>query len=219
MIYDHNYPRYRQMWLGSGANRYNGAFYYSKEIVQNIIPRIKTNRNWITIDIGQVDANHSIVFIHNNLNPHRYDWLFDYRDKILVCGIPETCEKMDYLGTPIYLPLSVDVEAVAKYRTKKTRDVAFIGRPDKQHDGYLPAGIDYVMGVQRAKFLSEVAKYRKVYAVGRAAVEAKILGCEILPYDPRFPDPERWKIMDNKDAAKILQRKLDEIDGRQKHDH
>ena len=38
-------------------------------------------------------------------------------------------------------------------------------------------------------------------------------GCEIMPYDKRFPDPSIWRVLDNRDAAKILQQKLDEIDG------
>lgn len=214
MIYDHNHPRIRQQWLGQGANRYNGAFYYSKEIVKNIIPLIDTDRNWITIDIRGVDANHSIVFIHNNLTHHRYDWLIDFEDKILVCGIPETCEKNKHLGTPIYLPLSVDVADVSRYKAEKTREIAFAGRPDKRLNIDFPSETDFIEGIPRPLFLTEMAKYKKVYAVGRVALEAKVLGCEILPYDPRFPDPSIWKVLDNKDAAKILQQKLDEIDGR-----
>ena len=64
------------------------------------------------------------------------------------------------------------------------------------------------------ELLKMMAKFRKVYAVGRTAIEAKVLGCEVLPYDPRFPRPERWKILDNKDAAGILQMQIDQIDGR-----
>ena len=53
-----------------------------------------------------------------------------------------------------------------------------------------------------------------VYAVGRTASEAKALGCKLKPYDPRFPKVSFWKVIDNKDAAKILQEKLNEIDGK-----
>jgi hypothetical protein len=67
-------------------------------------------------------------------------------------------------------------------------------------------------GMPRALLLAEMAKYEKVYAVGRTAIEAKILGCEILPYDDRFPDPEIWQILDSSKAAEILQKKLDKID-------
>ena len=57
-----------------------------------------------------------------------------------------------------------------------------------------------------------MAEYEQIYAVGRTAIEAKILGCEVLPYDVRYPDPRMWKVIDNKDAAKLLQKKLDVID-------
>ena len=58
-----------------------------------------------------------------------------------------------------------------------------------------------------------MAEYRRVYAVGRCAIEAKCLGCEVLPFDPRYPDPELWQVLDNKDAAAILQKELEKIDG------
>ena len=47
------------------SNKFNGAYYYSKEIVENIIPHVRTNYNWVTININK-SLPHSIVFIHNN---------------------------------------------------------------------------------------------------------------------------------------------------------
>ena len=73
-----------------------------------------------------------------------------------------------------------------------------------------------VCGLEHDELLRRMAKYKYVYAVGRTAIEAKILGCEVLPYDPRFPDPSVWQILDNKDAAKILQEAIDEIEKRNK---
>lgn len=212
MIIDHNHPHYRQKWQNAGPNKYNGAFFYSKEIVKNIIPRVKTDYNWVTVNIEQTACDHAIVFIHNNLCPERYEWLNQFRDLILVCGIEETMPKVQHLGTPIYLPLSIDTENVKKYRTKrKTKKAAFVGRPSKRgYEGVqLPAGIDYIEDLPRTKLLAEIAKYKTIYAVGRCAIEAKVLGCEIKPYDPRFPDPDRWRIIDNKEAAIMLQEKLD----------
>ena len=51
MIINHDHPAYRRNWKKSGDNRFNGAFYYSKEITKNIIPLIETDRNWITINV------------------------------------------------------------------------------------------------------------------------------------------------------------------------
>ena len=221
MIYDHTHSWYFAKWKYSGNNRWNGAYYYSIEIVKNIIPNVKTDRSWVTVNIPyqnrvpQFDAcaeSHSIVFIHNNLHPENYDWLSRYDDLVLVCGIPETMDKIKHLGTPIYLPLSVDVEYIKQFQRPKTKEIAFCGRKAKSggHD-FLP-GTDFIHGMQRDKLLSVMAEYKKVYAVGRTALEAKVLSCEILPYDERFPDVSRWEVLDNSDAVKILQKKLDEID-------
>ena len=214
MIIDHDCPEYREIWKNS-ANKRNGAFYYSKEIVKNIIPRIKTDRNWITVNIPGTGCDHAIVFIHNNLNPEeRYDWLKQYHDLVLVCGIEETMPRVAHIGTPIYLPLSVDVADISQYKTTKTREAAFVGRPIKKYyDGVkLPPNLDYLEDLPRNTLLAEMAKYKRIYAVGRCAIEAKVLGCEVRPYDPRFPDPDRWQVLDNAEAAEILQKKLNKID-------
>lgn len=212
-VINHNHPRYRRKWSRMNENRFNGAFFYSKEICKFMIPRIQTDRSWITINIRGEGADHAIVFIHNNVHPEHYDWLAQHKDLILVCGIPETVEKVAHLGKAIYLPLSIDVEYVKKYAREKTKDVAFVGRPSKRKGVEFPPNVDIIEGLPRTKLLQAMAEYRKVYTVGRTALEALCLGAEeILPYDPRFPDPSIWKVLDTRDAAKILQKKLDEID-------
>lgn len=213
MIYDHTSKPYRAKWKLSGDDKFNGAYYYSQEIVANIIPEVETDRNWVTINAPSQCEDHSIVFIHNNLDTSLYDWMSIYDDLILICGVESTCEKVKHLGTPIYLPLSIDVKEVEEHKVaKKTKKVAYVGRKMKRTFN-LPEGIDYLEGMPRELLLDELAKYKKIYAVGRCALEAKVLGCEVLPYDDRFPDPSVWEILDNKEAAKILQSKLDEIDG------
>ena len=214
MIYDHTIGPYHAMWKLSGKNKYNGAYYYSKEIVNNIIPKIKTKRSWVTINSYPICEDKAIVFIHENVDTNIYNWLSKYNDLILVCGLESTCEKVKHLGTPIYLPLSVDIKEVEKYKVKKkTKKIAYIGREEKRSD-ILPKDIDFIENLPREEFLTEIAKYEQVYAVGRCAIEAKILGCEILHYDNRFKEDFEWDILDNKDAAKMLQEKLDLIDGK-----
>lgn len=213
-IVDHNHPSYREKWRSFGKNRFNGAFYYSIEISKLIIPKIETDRNWVLVNQNGCAFDHSIVFIHNNLYIENYSWLANYNDLVLVCGIPSTCEKVSHLGRAVYLPLSVDVEYIEKFSCGKTRDVAFAGREEKRRCYTFSDSVDVLEGMPRPQLLSEMAKYRKVYAVGRTALEAKVLGCEVLPYDPRFPDPSVWKVVDSLEAAKMLQGLLDDIDGR-----
>ena len=194
----------------------NGAYWYSKEIYENIIPHIKTKRPWVLINIPYKCYDHAIVFIHSNLNPIRYIWLSDYKDLILVCSQHETVDKMIKWFPQshiVYLPLSIDVKYVSKFKRKrKTKEIAFAGRLSKCPKYIDQQGIDILGGIEREDLLKELGKYKKVYAVGRCALEARCLGCEILPYDPRYPD-DRWHLYDNKDVIPMLQNILNEIDG------
>ena len=219
MIIDHNHPLYKAKWKLLGDNRYNGAYYYSREIVKNIIPNVKTDRNWITIRLPEMKdhPDHSIIFIHNNRNPNYYSYLKEYKDCILVCGLPKTVENMRfYSDKVIYLPLSVDVPAVRRYRVKnKTKEMAFAGRLIKISRAYhapVPKECDILTGMPQTKLLKEMAKYKKIYATGRTAIQAKILGCEIGVHDPNFPDPNFWSVVDNKEAARMLTEKINEIE-------
>lgn len=211
IICSHETPEYKKTY--GGTQRMNGAYWYSVEIVKNIIPRVETWRPWVTINVRGKCADHAIVFIHNNLNPHLYDWLAEYEDLILVCGVPSTCEKVSHLGRAIYLPLSIDTEYVSKFGgVKKDIERAFAGRGGKRCGHHFPLGTTILANLDRENLLKALARCRKVYAVGRCALEARCLGAEILPYDERFPDPSIWKVIDNKDAAKLLQQELDKID-------
>ena len=127
--------------------------------------------------------------------------------------MPGTCQKVAHLGKTVYLPLSVDVAYVERFRRPKIADTAYVGRLNKMQGTKLPTQVLCLSGLTRTRLLTAMAQYKRVYAVGRCAIEAKILDCEILPFDPRFPDPSIWQVLDNKDAAKILQKELDKIDG------
>ena len=220
MIIDHTHPLYAKKRNSMGQDgKYNGAYYYSREIVKNIIPNVKTDRNWITIRLPEMTEHpdHSIIFIHNNRNPNYYSYLRDYKDCILVCGLPSTAENLRFFGKTIYLPLSVDVKSVEKYKVKKkTKEIAYAGRKIKLRytNNRVPKGVEVLSGMSQSKLLHEMAKYKKIYASGRTAIQAKILGCEVLPHETNFPDSNFWKVIDNFEAAKMLQKMIDEIDGK-----
>lgn len=223
IIVNHDNEAYRKRWQASGKNKYNGAYYYSKEICDNIIPNVKTDRNWVTVNIKGVGAEHSVVFIHNNLHPENYEWLRMYDDLVLVCGVPETVDKVSHIGKAIYLPLSIDVSYVEQFKVpaEYRHGTAFVGRPAKRRmcGITIPEGTYLLEGLKRQELLKKMAHFESVYAVGRCAIEAKALGINVLPYDERFPDPDIWEVIDNIEAVKILQLKLDEIDGRGKDDN
>ena len=195
----------------------NGAYYFSKEICQNIIPKVKTDRNWITVNSENKCFDHSIVWIHNNEHPERYDFLDQYKDLILICVFPETLRKMIERHPHfhcIYLPLSIDTKYVKQFKAKrKTRKVCYFGRspkcPKEIAEDKTIAKID---GVERDKLLSEVAKYKTVYACDRCAIEAKCLGCEVIPTYLGYNNGDKFALIDNQSTAKELQRLLNEID-------
>lgn len=219
-ILDHTHPTYvkKRNSLPEG-DKYNGAYYYSRDIVKYIIPNVNTDRDWITIRCPEVKCHsaHSIVFIHNNRNPNYYEYLKDYDDAVLVCGLPQTAENMKFFSDKvIYLPLSVDVKSVLRYRRKhKDREMAFAGRMVKISPMYhapVPKECDILTNMPQSRLLQEMSHYKKIYATGRTAIQAKILGCKIGVHDPRYPDPNLWQVVDCLDAAKMLQKELDKID-------
>lgn len=214
VIIDHTDEQYIKKRESIGVNKYNGAFYYSQEIVRNIIPNVDTDRNWITIKAYEKGADHSICFVHNNLTfESTYDYMRKFKDVVYVVGLPDMIERVSKWGKVIYLPLSVDVDYVKGFkRPAKTRDTAFVGRKAVRRDWEFPEGTDFLEGLPRHELLAEMGKYKRVYAIGRTAIEAKILGCEVLPFHPRLMDPDLWQIRDNHEMAKMLQEELDKID-------
>lgn len=206
IVFDHSKMDLSRQW--------NGAIYYSQEIVKYMVPTVKTDRPWVTIRERGVCMDRAIYFIHNNDHPEWYDFLREYKDLILVCGVPSTCDKVRHLGTPIYLPLSVDVQEVKQYRAIHLYDKAYVGRSIKREGIRFPKDTQFLEQMPREELLRKMAMFRKVYAVGRVAIEAKVLGCEVLPFDPRYPDPDFWEILDSRKAAELLQEKLDYIDKR-----
>lgn len=199
---------------------HNGVYYYSNEIVENIIPLMKTDRPWDTLGMKGVGSyDRAIVFIHHNLNfDSVYKWLKRYKDLILVVSSWTTYAAAQDAGYKvIFLPLSVDVDYVKKFKTDKTKKACYAGNRWKfkadDISKYVPDGVDFPpKDLPREELLKFIAPYKQCYAVGRCAIEAKVLGCDIKVCDSRYPDPKFWKVLDNKDAAKILQRELDKIE-------
>lgn len=212
MIFSH----LNKEWQDTHVGIANGAFWYSKEIVENIIPKIKTKRGWTTINVdGQCEDN-SIVFIHNNKNPERYEYLGKYLNLILVCPQPKTLKAMIDMFPQfhsIYIPLSIDTKFVKQFKRKtKTKQTAYFGRLAKCPKNILKDdSIDKIYGDSREDLLKNVAKYKSVYAIGRCALEAKCLGCKVIPHAGEYENVD-FKLLDNKDIIPELQRLLNEID-------
>lgn len=222
---DHpNYKAYCKNYHQGGSGAHNGAYYYSLEIVKNIIPNVKTNRPWDTLGMKFMrSVDHAIVFLHHCLNWDRvYSWLDRYNDLVYVCSTKPTYDwAKSKKKKAIFLPLSVDVEYVKQFRTEKTKKACYAGnrwafkREDENKN--IPDYVDFPpANLPREELLKFIAQYRELYAIGRCAIEGMVLGCEIKPFYHVYPDPDYWQVLDSKDAAKILQRELDQLDGLQR---
>lgn len=214
MIIDHNHPGYAAIRKKCGTGKYNGCWYYSNEIVGNIIPRVKTWRGWNTVG-RELDGmqDHMIVFLHDNSTPWNYTWLKKYNDLVLVCSSEYTAKSVAYSGHVVLLPMSIDTEYVKEFRTEKTKDTCFVGNVWVKENCHsdIPDGVDFFSSLPREKLLKEVAKYKKCYAIDRCAQECQVLGCELLPLQTSY-HCDSFKVLDNRDAAKLLQAELDKID-------
>lgn len=214
MIIDHNHPEYLERWRELGAGKHNGCYYYSQEIVKNIIPRVKTNRGWNTVGREVSDMHDGmIVFLHDNFTPWHYNWLKKYNDLILVCSSRYTANSVKFWGKTILLPMSIDTEYVKKFKTDKTKDTCFVGNKwviDNCHTE-IPDGVDFFSSMPRDKLLKAVAPYRKAYAIDRCAQECQVLGCELIHIKTGY-GCDSFDVLDNRDAATLLQEKLDKID-------
>lgn len=217
MILDTTHPEYIKLRRKTGKGKFNGCYYYSREIVENIIPRINTKRDWNVVgkDItGMHDG--MIVFLHDNSTPWNYKWLKKYKDLILICSSKYTADSVKFSGKTIILPMSIDTEYVKRFRVaKKTKGTCFVGNVwvrENADSRDFPDKVDFFSGWSRTKLLKEVAKYRRALAIDRCAQECQVLGCELLPLDTRY-GCDSTKVLDNRDAAKILQAELDKIEG------
>lgn len=205
-----------QEWIDTHVGVNNGAFWYSKELYENIVPKIKTERGWCLINVDNQCEDNMIVFIHNNAHPESYEWLAGYKNLILVCSQPKTLNRMIEMFPRfhcIYIPLSIDTEYVKKFKVKrKTKDTAYLGRLVKCPKNILENDkIDKLGNEPRDVLLKKVAKYKKVYAIGRCSLEAQCLGCKVYPHDGEYQGVE-FKLLDNNDIIPELQRLVDEID-------
>lgn len=218
---DPNYAAYCKNYHQNGNGAHNGAYYYSQEIVKNIIPNVKTKRPWDTMGMKFLrSADHAIVFLHHNLKPEvNYRWLLKYDDLILVCSSDVTYgwAKQQPHCHAVFLPLSIDTEYVEQFKAEKTKNACYAGNkwafklPDLKK--YIPDGVDFPpKNLPREELLKFVAPYKVCYAVGRSALEAKCLGCTIKVCDSRYPDTSFWEVLSNQNAAVLLQKALDDIE-------
>ena len=203
-------------WINLKIPHQNGAYWYSKELLERIVPNIKTNRNWVLINAEHSCMDHSIVFIHNNAHPERYEWLAPFKDLVLVCSTIKTLNTMIEMFPKqhsIFIPLSIDISYVKKFKTKlKSKNTCYYGRLEKCPEKIMnDENITKLGDGDRDTLLKELAKYKSVYAIGRCALEGLALDCKVIPHEGEY-EGVKFTLIDNKEIIPELQRLLNDID-------
>lgn len=167
---------------------YNGAYYYAVEIEDIILPSLDLGRGTIitagaNLQMPKRVHERTAVVCHNNQDPEIQYKLLLGKDILWICSKPSTVDKMTRVGEKaVYIPLSIDTRYVEKFKSKKTKDTAFVGNRWEFKRDYLkslPPEIDRLSNMPREELLTEMAKYRRVIAEGRCLMEAQVLGCEV----------------------------------------
>ena len=91
----------------------------------------------------------------------------------------------------------------------KTKNKCYFGRLATV-PADLPKDVKVLGNHPREELLKDVAKYKTVYATGRCLLEAKCLGCKTINTSEQTGSED---ILDNKEAIKLLQQIINEIDG------
>ena len=187
IVYGTQTPKFTSWRDKQTHGKENGAYYYSKEIEENILPELGFDMFYITAGAGLYTPREipdgAIVICHDNRSTKQsYGKLFG-KDIIWVCSKHSTVETLEGYGErAVYVPLSIDTEYIKQFKRKKTKDTAYVGNAwafKRDYLNSLPIDIEQLTGMPRVKLLKEMAKYKRVIAEGRVYLEAMILGCEV----------------------------------------
>ena len=219
IIYGTQTPKFTQWRDKQSHGKENGAYYYSKEIEENILPELKFDMFFITagaaLYTSQEIPDGAIVICHDNRSTKRsYGKLFG-KGVIWVCSKHSTVETLEGYGEKaVYVPLSIDTEYVKQFKRRKTKDIAYVGNAwafKREYLNSLPVDIEQLSDMPRVKLLKEMAKYKRVIAEGRCLMEAQVLGAktEVPKYDGH--ESVYVEALDNREAIKYWREALQPI--------
>lgn len=219
IVYGTQSPKFTQWRDKQTYGKENGAYYYSKEIEENILPELKLDMLFVTAGAALYTPRElpdgTIVICHDNRSTKQsYGKLFG-KGVIWVCSKHSTVDTLEGYGErAVYVPLSIDTEYVKQFKRKKTKDIAYVGNAwafKHEYLNSLPIDIEQLSGMARIKLLKEMAKYKRVIAEGRCLMEAQVLGAktEVPKYDGH--ESVYVEALDNREAVKYWREALDPI--------
>lgn len=212
-------PVYRHWRDRQSHGKENGAYYYSKEIEENILPELNLDMFFVTAGAALYTPRQlpdgAIVICHDNRSTRQsYGSLFG-KGIIWVCSKHSTVETLEGYGEKaVYVPLSIDTEYIKQFKRKKTKDIAYVGNAwdfKREYLNNLPSDIEQLSGMARVKLLEEMAKYKRVIAEGRCLMEAQVLGSKTEV--PKYEHAEAVYVeaLDNREAVKYWREALEPI--------
>lgn len=218
IIQDHTTKEYLIAQSKLSAGKFNGAYFYSKEIVESFIPNINTTYNWQTIN-HQTAPEHCIVFVHSNNALERYDYLLKYNDVILVCSTHNSLNQLKRKGHKkvIYVPLSIDTDYLDNFKNDNEKNGtiatgnqwAFTNETKKF---FIKNNIKHYHDIPREQLLTLMSNAETIYAIGRTAMEAIYLGANVIQPDKEYPVEKYTTYYKQEDAIRILQQEIDKYD-------
>lgn len=204
-----NTERFLKWHTNQGITRNNGAYWYAKEIEDIILPKI--NKKIFIVTAGAKLYNSleipegAVVVCHDNRTTKKsYGFLFN-KNILWLCSKISTVKTLQESGEKaVYIPLSINTEYVKTFKTKKTKDIAFVGNSwgfKKSYLNSLPKDIVQLSNLERDDLLKEMSQYKKVIAEGRCLMEAQALGCKCEV--PKYKNLESVfvDVLDSNDAV------------------
>lgn len=182
-----NEPIYEHWRNENPEDRNNGAYWYAREIEDIILPALENlDVTVVTVAATQYTSRQipdgSAVICHNNRTTIESYSRFFNKNILWICSKHSTVNILKEAGeNAVYIPLSIDTQHVSKFKTSKTKDIAYVGNPWGFKESYLkslPKNIAQLNGLERDDLLAEMAKYKRVIAEGRCLMEAQVLGAK-----------------------------------------
>lgn len=181
--------KFLNWYANQGVKRNNGSYFYSKEIEDIILPKLK-DLNVFVVTAGAIlyrkyeIPDGSVIVCHDNRETKKSYGKFFGKNCLWICSKHSTVDTLESYGEKaLYVPLSIDTHYVAKYKRKRRPgNTAFVGNAwgfKKEYLENLPKDIVQLSDMERLPLIKEMAKYKRVIAEGRVYLEAMILGCKV----------------------------------------
>jgi len=213
-------PEYIKARNALKSGKFNGAYYYAREIEEIMLPLLKTDRNVFTIHVPNIGIDNALIWAHSNIQLESvYNHWHKYKDLVFIVSQKQTYDKLICLfpnDKIIYLPLSIDFSYLDKFKYMGQRkgSVYFGNVWAERHSIFekIPKSVNRLHDVPRKRGLEIIARAETVYACGRCYLESLYLNPKgTIHVKPDYATDD-LVLIDTHEAVKLLQKELDKIE-------